>query len=37
MRRWPIGPEAEWACCCGGEIKEKEWVTSRTGLKVEKE
>jgi hypothetical protein len=19
-----LGPEAEWACCCGGEIKEKE-------------
>jgi hypothetical protein len=32
------GPEAEWVCCCGGEIEEKEeWATSQTGQKVEKE
>jgi hypothetical protein len=33
-----LGLEAEWACYCGGEIKEKaEWATSQIGLKVEKE
>jgi hypothetical protein len=33
-----LGLEAEWACCYGGEIEEKEeWATLRTGLKVKKE